>query len=70
MQTEQKWLSIRQAAAHIGMSVAYLRKAVRLRQIPFTRLGNKTLRFDRGSLDSWMAAQSCGGEVLYDHRPQ
>ena len=69
MQPDKKWLNISEAARYVGMSVAYLRKAVRLRQIPFTRLGNKTLRFERGSLDSWMAAQSCGGEIKYD-RPQ
>ena len=34
MQTDKKWLTISEAARHIGMSVGFLRKAVRLRTVP------------------------------------
>jgi excisionase family DNA binding protein len=63
--TAQKWLGIEAAAKHLGLSISYIRKLVRTRRIPFTRVGDKVLRFERGALDNWMAAQSCGGEVKY-----
>jgi excisionase family DNA binding protein len=55
---DRKWLTIREAATYIGMSVGFLRKAVRLRTVPHTRIGSKALRFDRDALDQWLAAQS------------
>lgn len=51
MQTENKWVTITEAARYIGMSVAFIRKAVRLGRIPHTRVGSKCLRFDRAALD-------------------
>jgi excisionase family DNA binding protein len=64
--TEKKWLTISEAARYINMSVAFLRKNVRLRTIPHVRIGSKSLRFDRAALDAWIAEGSCGGEVTYD----
>ena len=58
MEAEKKWLTIREAASYIGMSVGFLRKAVRLQRVPHTRIGSKALRFDRDALDQWLAAQS------------
>lgn len=58
METEKKWLTIREAANYIGMSAGFLRKAVRLQRVPHTRIGSKALRFDRDALDQWLAAQS------------
>jgi excisionase family DNA binding protein len=63
--TDKKWLTIAEAARYMGMSVGFLRKNVRLRTIPYTRIGTKSLRFDRNALDAWIAAHSCGGEVTY-----
>ena len=63
MHADKKWLSIAEAARYIGMSVGFVRKAVRLQNIPYTRIGSKTLRFDRDALDVWLLAQSCAGEV-------
>jgi excisionase family DNA binding protein len=54
----RKWLTIKEAARYIGMSVGFLRKAVRLRSVPHTRVGTKALRFDRDALDQWLATQS------------
>lgn len=45
-------------ARYLGMSIAYVRKAVRLRRIPFTRIGTKALRFSKADLDTWLAAQT------------
>ena len=59
----KKWLNLREAAQHIGMSAGFVRKAVRQRTIPHSRVGTKALRFDREMLDAWMAAGSCGGEL-------
>jgi len=59
MQAEKEWLTITEAAGHIGMSTGFLRKGVRLRTIPHARLGTKALRFNREALDAWLDAQSC-----------
>lgn len=60
METDKKWLTIREAANYIAMSIGFLRKAVRLCEVPHTRIGSKALRFDRAALDDWLAAQSSG----------
>ena len=65
VEIDRKWLTIDEAARHIGMSTGFLRKAVRLQSVPHTRVGSKVLRFDRVPLDEWLAAQGCGGEVHY-----
>jgi excisionase family DNA binding protein len=70
MEPVQKWLTITEAADYIGMSAGFLRKAVRLRTVPHTRVGSKTLRFNREALDKWLAAQGCSGEVSHGGRPQ
>jgi excisionase family DNA binding protein len=58
-----EWWDIKKAAAHLGMSVAFLRKAVRLRQVPFARAGSKSLRFRGTDLDRWLEGNGCGGEI-------
>jgi excisionase family DNA binding protein len=68
VQTDKKWMTISEAARHIGMSTGFLRKAVRLQRVPHTRIGTKALRFDREALDTWLTAQGCGGEVNYAGR--
>jgi excisionase family DNA binding protein len=65
METNRKWLNIREAAQHLSMSVAFLRKATRTRIVPFARVGTKALRFDREALDAWLEAHSCGGEMIH-----
>jgi excisionase family DNA binding protein len=68
VQPDIKWLNIRQAADYIGMSVGFLRKGVRLKAVPHTRIGTKALRFNRAALDSWLAANGCVGDVASDHQ--
>jgi len=58
-----EWCDIRQAAAHLGVSIGFLRKAVRLRIVPFARVGSKVLRFRRSDLDRWLESNGSGGEV-------
>jgi excisionase family DNA binding protein len=53
----KKWLKISEASEYTSMSVGFLRKQVRSGTIPFTRVGNKALRFDREALDGWLASQ-------------
>jgi excisionase family DNA binding protein len=60
---EKRWMNIREAAKHIGMSVAFLRKATRERKVPYTRIGTKALRFDREALDEWLMAGASRYEV-------
>ena len=48
-----EWWDIKTAASYLGMSVGFIRKAVRLKTIPFARLGAKALRFRRSELDRW-----------------
>jgi len=64
----KKWLNVRDAAAHIGMSIGFVRKGVRNRTIPHSRVGTKALRFDREALDNWMAANGDGGALTYRER--
>lgn len=61
----ERWLSIREAASYLGMSVGFLRKAVRLRRVPFARVGSKSLRFRRADLDRWLESGSGGGEITH-----
>ncbi len=51
------------AARYLGMSVAFMRKAVRKNAIPYTRIGDKSLRFSKRTLDEWIAARSSKGEL-------
>jgi excisionase family DNA binding protein len=64
-----KWLTIKEAARYIGMSTAFLRKAVRLRSVPHARVGTKSLRFNREALDAWIQKNGCSGaEVTHVER--
>lgn len=58
MNLEKRWLNISEAAQFIGMSVGFMRKATRNRLVPHTRVGSKSLRYDREALDVWLASNS------------
>lgn len=66
--SDRKHWSIREAAKYLGMSEAFMRKAVHSRSIPFCRIGSKSLRFRQEDLDRWVEANSSGGEVNYVQR--
>ena len=55
------WWDIRRSAEHLGVSVSFLRKAVRQKMVPYARIGSKALRFRREDLDRWML-----GDTLAD----
>jgi excisionase family DNA binding protein len=55
------WLTITQAGRYLNVSVAFLRKCVRTRSVPFARIGSKSLRFRRIDLDNWMEVNSSSG---------
>jgi excisionase family DNA binding protein len=59
------WWDIRKSARHCDVSVAFLRKAVRLKMVPFSRVGTKLLRFRRSELDKWLESNGTGGEITY-----
>jgi excisionase family DNA binding protein len=48
---QHRWLTIREAAQYLRMSVAFLRKCVRQNTIPHTHIGSKALRFDRQAIE-------------------
>lgn len=52
--------NITSTAKYLGMSVAFLRKAVRLNKIPHSRIGDKALRFSKRDVDAWIAAKTSG----------
>ena len=59
-----KWLNLKEAAQHIGMSTGFLRKCVGHKQVPFTRAGGKILKFSREALDSWLMRAAVEGKSL------
>jgi len=53
--TETNWLDVEGAAAHIGMSVAFVRKLVLEHRIRHYKVG-RLLRFDPRDLDAFVEA--------------
>jgi excisionase family DNA binding protein len=62
-----QWWNIRRAAVYLDMSVAFLRKAVRQKSIPFVRAGSKALRFRKEDLDAWLESNGCNGQQTYNN---
>jgi len=63
-----QWWNIRRAAIYLDMSVAFLRKAVRQKRVPFVRAGSKALRFRKEDLDAWLVSNGCNGTQVYDQK--
>jgi excisionase family DNA binding protein len=60
---EQKYLNVRNVAAYLGASVAFVRhELVYAKAVPFVRLGVRII-FDRTDLDAFMAAQKEAGRA-------
>lgn len=54
---DDRWLTTREAAAYLGMTVAALHKLTAARQIPFEQTGPRCrCYFKRGDLDRWRAS--------------
>lgn len=56
-------LSVKQAAAYLGLSESRLRYEVFIKRIPHVKVG-RTVRFTTEQLDSWVLANSQGGKCL------
>ena len=51
-----RWLSIKQLANYLGRSVQSIRKDVRERRLPATRIGGQ-IKFDRRDIDQLLEAR-------------
>lgn len=51
------WVTPRQAAAHLEVSLSTLRRWMRDTSIPFSRIG-RVVRFDVNALDRWTLKRS------------
>lgn len=49
-----EWWNVRRAAIYLGMSESFIRKSVRLRSIPFTKVGSKSVRFSKSEIEKWL----------------
>lgn len=61
--TLPEWLNIQQTAKYLNVSVAFIRKCVRRKSIPFVRIGTKVLRFRISELENWIETSGCAGET-------
>lgn len=53
---------LKTAANYLAMSEAFMRKHVRLGTIPFVKVGAKSIRFRRESLDAWLVMHQSATE--------
>jgi excisionase family DNA binding protein len=51
-----RWLSIKQLAKYLGRSIQSIRKDVRERRLPATRIGGQ-IKFDRRDIDQLLEAR-------------
>jgi len=56
-ESNSRWWDIREAAAYLRVSIAFIRKQIRLGRFPYARAGSKNLRFQKTQLDEWMKAK-------------
>jgi excisionase family DNA binding protein len=58
-QTDDAWMSTRDAAEYLGLSVSSLHKLTAARKIPFEQSGSRgRCYFKRAALDEWRAAHA------------
>lgn len=66
---EPRYLSPKEVVTYISLSsLEALYRMVARRQIPFTRLTNRSLRFDRVELDLWLSRRSTKPNVVRGSR--
>jgi excisionase family DNA binding protein len=51
-------LTVDEVATYLGMTPYAVRDRVKQRQIPFVRIGERSIRFDRKKIDAWIDAQA------------
>lgn len=56
--SDQRWLTISQAAEHLGVSPRTVANLRAHEGLPVTHLGGRIVRFDRLALDEWAAART------------
>ena len=56
MEEFPRWLSIKQLASYLGRSVQSIRKDVREKRLPATRIGGQ-IKFDRHDIDQLLKAR-------------
>jgi excisionase family DNA binding protein len=54
------WMTPREAAAYLGISISTLRNWTSARYVPFAKRG-RVVRYRREVLDDWLASDSCDG---------
>ena len=52
----EKLYDLKEAAKYLNISIAYVRKLVYARNIPFYRIGNR-LKFDKEEIDVWLESK-------------
>ena len=50
---ERKMYSIEEIAIYLDVSVPFIRKLIRSKEIPYYRIGNR-LKFDKNEIDEWL----------------
>jgi excisionase family DNA binding protein len=55
---EKRLLTVREAAGYLSTTPMALYQKVWRLQIPFVRLGGKSIRFDKVEIDAWIQKQS------------
>jgi excisionase family DNA binding protein len=58
-----RWFSTRQAAEYLGYAVQTIYNKVDLNEIPFVRVGGRTLKFRKSELDRWIIQQHADSET-------
>ena len=57
MEAKPTWLSLKEVASEIGMSVHFVRNMIEQKRIEVARPGGKCYRIHRDVLDAWMRSQ-------------
>ena len=59
---ETPWMTIRQLAGYLSVSVGTVRNWVSRRYVPFARRG-RVVRFNRQQIDQWLGVRACPGRL-------
>lgn len=65
--TAERWLTAKEAAAHLGYAVGTLYNKVAAKAIPFRKLGGQ-LRFRASELDAWVEERNADAMAAAEQR--